>query len=173
MVYLHRAGASREPATEDDFSAVRPSLGHINSRPAALSVPSFLVNLHCAGLCCSAGEGAERVCRSRVLAASARAEHGRVGQPAGTIFSNADMGKCKIQKWSPSDSLFFRHTRSSGDIRNTHTHTLRQRGQGGLNVKLICACGILQPRHLNRKFLFVCFSTCASILHLLFFFPCF
>lgn len=123
MVYLHRAGASRGPATEDDFSAVRPSLGHINSRPAALSMPSFLVNLHCADLCCSAGEGVERVCRSRVLAASARAEHGRVGQPAGTIFSNADVGKCKIQKWSPSDSLFFRHTRSSGDIRNTHTHT--------------------------------------------------
>lgn len=173
IVYLRRAGTSWGPATEDDFSPVGPSLWHINSQPPALTALSFLVNLHFADLYFVPGKavlGREPyvLAGAAFLAASARAEHRRVGKLACIVFSNADIQKYKNQKWSPSDSLFFKRVHSSADNRDTHIHTLRRHGQGGLNVKFIYTYGVLQPKHLNIKFLYVCFSTYASILHLYF-----
>jgi len=135
---------------------------------------AFLVNLHFADLHFVPGKvvlgGEQYVLAGAVfLTVSTRAEHRRIGKQACIVFNNADVQKYKNQKWVPSVSLFFKHMHSSADNRDTRTYVLlRQHGQGGLNVKFIYTYGVLHPKHFNVKFLCVCFSTYASILHLYF-----
>lgn len=116
------------------------------------------------------------------VAVSVPAEHRRIGKHA-CIMLSKDMlryrnAAIKRRSKSGHQMIHFSSNICTALLlmeihRLRHSNTIRQLGQGVLNMKFTYSYGVLQPDNLNVKFLKVCFSTYTSILHRFFFFPCF
>lgn len=71
----------------------------------------------------------------------------------------------ELEKSSVYMSKFFPRRKNCVCLSLPRRQTLDSTGKGGWMWNLF-TCEVLQPKHMNKKFLYACFSTYASVLHL-------